>query len=99
MRVRIIQIFCQSKCHDMFVVQRWLSEAHTRYIAEAPVGNVHKLSKEPEHWEAVRDFELDEYDKACAFATDLSMTKRPVTELAIFENGALTKTEVAQPPP
>lgn len=60
-----------------------------KYISQQPdpAPRLDRLKEFPEHWDSVKDFELDEYDKAAAFAMDLSMTKKTLLEMAIFEEG------------
>jgi hypothetical protein len=70
-------MFCQSKLREVFVVQR-LSTKRTH--GGAPVGP-------DDLWEPMVDFNLDEYDKACAYAMDLSRDKREIKEVAVFDDG------------
>lgn len=74
MRTRIVRMFCQSKCHDVWVVQKWDSSVPTS-------------DARSDRWDPVRDFEIEDYDKATAFAMDLSQTKKTPTEMAVFEDG------------
>jgi len=82
MRIRIVRMFCQENNRVVLVVQKW---------GECQRVNDEKLLT---HWESVKDFELNEYDIACAYAMDLSMAKRTVTEVAVFEDGAIFEAGV-----
>ena len=93
MRVRIVRMFCQAKCRDVLVIQQWFTREN---INEWRRTN-QRIGADPlpqldEHWEGIKDFELDEYDKATAFAMDLSMEKKTPTELAVFEDGICEKS-------
>jgi hypothetical protein len=83
-------MFCQIKCRDVWVVQKWLDRAAMdKYISQQPDPSprLDSLKTIPEHWDTVKDFELDDYDKVTAFAMDLSLTKKTPLEMAVFEEG------------
>lgn len=88
MRVRIIQMFCESKCRDVYVIQKWMTKLQLPYQIGAPINETQRLWKEPEHWEPIRDFEIREYPQACDYAMYLSMEKKPVHQVVVFEDGA-----------
>jgi hypothetical protein len=91
-------MFDQPKCRDVYVVQQWYTRTMIDNYRKGPyraaVGN---FETEPtyrdilEHWGAVKDFELDEYDKAAAYAMDLSMEKKSQAEMVVFDNGEVVK--------
>lgn len=81
MKTRIVRMYCQVKLRDVLVVQQWAPGSVTWNEAAG--------TKEEDHfrWEGVRDFELNEYGKACEYAMNLSMTKQTVAELVAYEEG------------
>jgi hypothetical protein len=95
MRTRIVRMFCQAKVRDVWVVQKWLTEKDVDIIwgqhrtRPGLDGATVDLGPSPikEGWDPVRDFELNEYDKASAFAMDLSMMKKTPLEMAVFDDG------------
>jgi hypothetical protein len=87
MRVRVVQLFCEAKCRDVYVVQKWVTRAKSH-----PADHVIE-----DHWEAVRDFELDQYCETCDLACHLSLTKKPITEKIMFEDGALAENCTPSP--
>jgi hypothetical protein len=98
-------MFDQAKCRDVYVVQQWYTRTMIdNYRKEQLRGAVGDLDIKPtyldipEHWNAVKDFELDEYDKAAAYAMDLCMEKKHLTEMAIFDNGEMVKAYQARGP-
>lgn len=98
MKTRIVQMFCQTKCRDVLVVQKWLTREEIDKVQAqwAPYrsrpgldGTTVDPGSSPiaEHWDSVRDFELDEFSRASAFASDLSITEKTQVEMAVFEEG------------
>lgn len=104
MRTRIIRKFDTTKCQDVFCVQKWMlkSDINRRWAREFSGRGAERLGlKIPTYdgigeWDSVKYFDLDEYDKAAAYAMDLSMTKKSVDELAIFEDGQPTEIAKSQ---
>ena len=83
MRVRIVRKRSAALQRDMLFVEAW---AHSRDES------VDELS-----WRAAQMFELDNYDGACAYAMELSMTKGQEKELALYIDGK--PAEIAQTSP
>lgn len=86
MRVRVVRVFDQRKCHDVYVVQRWMTRLEAKAYVERQQPPF-KVTPEQLCWEPIRDFDLDEYDKAAAYAMDLSMEKKSQAEMVVFDNG------------
>lgn len=80
-KTRIVRMYCQVKLRDVLTVQQWGPGSVT--------WNAETRKSEEDHfrWEGVRDFELDEYGKACEYAMNLSITKSRVAELVAYEEG------------
>jgi hypothetical protein len=52
----------------------------------------------PEAWFTRKEFPIEQYDEACAYAMELSMAKMPPSDqLAVFEDGK--PAEIAQTSP
>lgn len=92
MRTRILRMFCKTKCRDVLCVQQSptrqdLDDAYhlNRLRPEFAVGL--EVAPVGKNWEPIKDFELDDMDKATAFAIDASLSVRHTLELAMFEDG------------
>lgn len=92
MRTHIVRKYDAKQFRDVLVVEQWYTPAQIdEYLASLVprgVGFMRPHDKATKGtWEQVAQFDLHEYDKACAFAMDLSMTKKAVTELVVFDDG------------
>jgi hypothetical protein len=70
MKTRVVRMYCQAKCHDVLVVQKWMT---------------HEAIKE--FWDSVKEFGVDEFNKAEIFAMQLSRSVRAINVLQEFEDG------------
>lgn len=80
-KTRIVRMYCQVKLRDVLVIQSWAAGSVTWNAAAG------KSEEDHFRWEPVREFELNEYGKACEYAMNLSMTKQAVAELVAYEEG------------
>lgn len=88
MRVRIQKMFDHTKCRDILVVQVW-KDQETIWRRSFDPGVVGKYEPIPPYWDPVRDFELDEYEKARLYALNASKPL-PQSTMVEFDDGVQT---------